>query len=146
MYDNILVPTDGSTGAAEAIDEAIELASLTDATVHALYVVDTGNLSTLPDAKWNTIEDALEQEGQRAVADITDQASDHGLSAVTTVRYGTPHEEILDYAATKDVDLIVMGTHGQRGIDRVLLGSVTENVLRESDQSVLVKNIGDRNA
>ncbi|WP_136715790.1 universal stress protein [Halorientalis salina] len=144
MYDDILIPTDGSEGAQQAIDEAIELASLTDATVHALYVVDTGNFSTLPDAKWTTIEDALEQEGQQAVTKITNRAADAGLSAVTTVRYGTPHEEILDYADAKGIDLIVMGTHGERGIDRVLLGSVTENVLRESDHSVLVKNIGDR--
>jgi nucleotide-binding universal stress UspA family protein len=144
MYDDILIPTDGSEGAQQAIDEAIELASLTDATVHALYVVDTGNFSTLPDAKWTTIEDALEQEGQQAVTEISDRATDAMISAVTAVRDGTPHEEILDYADEEGVDLIVMGTHGERGIDRVLLGSVTENVLRESDHSVLVKNIGDR--
>ncbi|MFD1586920.1 universal stress protein [Halorientalis brevis] len=144
MYDDILIPTDASPGAEEAISEAIELAALTDATVHALYVVDTTNYPTLPDGKWATVEEALEGEGKRAVDAIADRAADAGLDAVTAVETGTPHKEILDYAETNDVDLVVMGTHGQTGIDKVLLGSVTENVLRESDQSVLVKNIGDR--
>ncbi len=144
MYDDILIPTDASPGAEEAIAEALELAALTDATVHALYVVDTTNYPTVPDGKWATIEEALEGEGERAVADIADRAADAGLTAETAVETGTPHTEILDYADANDVDLVVMGTHGQTGIDKVLLGSVTENVLRESDQSVLVKNIGDR--
>lgn len=144
MYDDILVATDGSNGAGLAIDEAIELAALTDATLHALYVVDTANYHTLPDAKWTTIEDALQAEGDQAVADIADSATEAGVEVVTTVAHGTPHREILDYANEQDIDLIVVGTHGDTGIDRVLLGSVTENVLRESDQSVLVKHIGDR--
>jgi nucleotide-binding universal stress UspA family protein len=142
MYDSILIPTDGSEGVDRAIEEAIELAALTDATVHALYVVDTRNFAALPDAKWVTIEDALEDEGREAVTEIADRAEDAGVNPVTVVEQGTPHEKIVEYADTKDIDLIVMGTHGQRGIDRVLLGSVTENVLRGTERSVLVKEVG----
>ncbi len=57
------------------------------------------------------------------------------------IEEGTPHERILEYVDDHDVDLIVMGTHGRRGLDRFLLGSVTERVLRGASASVLVTRL-----
>lgn len=143
MYDDILVPTDGSEGVQRAIGHGIELADLADATVHALFVVDTADLATIPDLEWTTIEAGLEEVGERAVADVERRALEQGVEAVTAVRYGTSHEEIVAYATEWDVDLIVMGTHGRSGIDRVLLGSVTDNVIRRADRPVLVRRVDD---
>lgn len=139
MYGDILVPADGSEGVQGAIDHGIEIATLADATIHALYVVDTGDYTPLSEAKWLTIEEALEAEGENAVSDVEDRALEAGIDAVTTIAHGNPSEEILAYADENDVDLIVMGTSGRSGIDRVLVGSVAENVIRRAEVPVLMK-------
>ena len=146
MYDEILVPTDGSAAAERSIDEAIELAVATDARLHALYVVDTRTLSGLPSAQGSTIEQALEAQGDAAVEGVRDRAEAAGLSVTTTVAVGNPATEILAYADDAPVDAIVMGTHGRTGVDRFLLGSVTERVLRRASAPVLVVRIGDEKA
>lgn len=138
MYDRILVPTDGSDGVERAIDEAVGLATAVGATIHALYVVDQRGYSTLPDTKWLTIEEALEHEGEAAVATVAERAADAGVDAETTVADGIPHRTILEYAADHDVDVIVMGTHGRSGLEHFLIGSVTEKVIRSADIPVLV--------
>lgn len=146
MYDEILVPTDGSAAAERAIDEAIDLADATNARLHALYVVDTRTLSGLPSAQGSTIEQALEAQGDAAVEGVRDRAEAAGLSVTTTVAVGNPATEILAYADDAPVDAIVMGTHGRTGVDRFLLGSVTERVLRRASAPVLVVRIGDEKA
>lgn len=141
MYDDILIPTDGSEGVEEAIGHGIELANLTGATVHGLFVVDTSEAAAIPDPQWMTMEETLEETGQRAVEDVSERARAREIEAVTAIRRGTPHDEIVAYAEEADADLVVMGTHGRSGIDRVLLGSVTDNVVRRADRPVLVKRI-----
>lgn len=141
MYDDILVPTDGSEGIQQAIDHGIELASLTDARLHGLFVVDTADATAIQEAQWLTMEEALEEAGNEALEDIEQRANRQEVDALTAMRHGNPHEEIVAYAEEEDVDLIVMGTHGRSGLDRVLLGSVTENVIRQAETPVLVKRI-----
>lgn len=141
MYDDILVPTDGSEGVQEAIDHGIDLAALAGATVHGLFVVDTTDAAAIPDPQWVTMEETLEEAGQRAVDDVRERARARDVEADTEIRRGTPHDEIVAYAEETGADLIVMGTHGRSGIDRVLLGSVTDNVVRQADRPVLVKRI-----
>lgn len=143
MYDNILVPTDGSEGVQPAIDHAVELAEMADATVHGLYVVDTADATAVPEAKWMTIEETLTEAGQRAVDEIEEQASEQGVETTGTVVSGKPHEEIDEYIDANDIDLVVMGTRGRSGIDRVLLGSVTDKVVRQADVPVLIKRYTD---
>ncbi|MFB6096034.1 MAG: universal stress protein [Haloferacaceae archaeon] len=136
MYDEILVPTDGSPAADRAVEHAIDLATQYGARVHALYVVDANAYSTL-EAGTDVVINALEEEGEAAVAEVAERAEEAGVEAVTEVETGTVHRTILDYADEHDVDLIVMGTHGRRGLDRYLLGSVTEKVVRTADMPVL---------
>jgi nucleotide-binding universal stress UspA family protein len=136
MYERILVPTDGSPAAEAAVEQAVSLAEQYDATVHALYVVDTSAYSTL-EAGAEVIINALEEEGQAAVAEIADAGEAAGVDVETTVTAGTAYRSILEYVDEHDVDLVVMGTHGRRGLDRYLLGSVTERVVRTADVPVL---------
>jgi len=135
MYDRILVPTDGSDGTRAAVEHAIDLATTYDAALHVVYVVDTdvGLDASIP----GTL-DALEEAGEDAVDEVIRQAEAAGVDAVEgVVARGTPHEAVLEYADEHDVDLVVMGTHGRTGLDRYLLGSVTEKIVRLSDAPVL---------
>jgi nucleotide-binding universal stress UspA family protein len=136
MYSDILVPTDGSPAAEAAIDHAIDLAGKYDATVHGLYVVDASAFASI-DAGTEMVVEALEQEGQRAVEAIQQHGDEAGVEVETHVVSGTAYRSILDYVDAEGIDLVVMGTHGRRGIQRFLLGSVTERVVRSSDVPVL---------
>jgi nucleotide-binding universal stress UspA family protein len=136
MYDEILVPTDGSPAATAAIDHAIDLAHNYGGRVHALYVVDAGSFASI-DAGSEMVVDALEQEGERAVADVAERAEAAGIDSETHVVSGTAYRSILDYIDAEDIDIVVMGTHGRRGVERFLLGSVTERVVRSADVPVL---------
>ena len=136
MYDRILVPTDGSASAENAFDHALDLARTYDAELHVLYAVDVPPGAI--DAGASMLQSNLETEGTEAVELLADRAEREGFENVTTaVEPGRVHEVILNYAEEEDVDLVVMGTHGRTGLDRYLLGSVTEKVVRLSDVPVL---------
>lgn len=136
MYDTILVPLDGSGPSDAALDEALDLAQAVDATVHALYIVDERVLhATQLDA--GGLVRAYEKEGDRIVSKAAEAGEETSVEVVTAVEHGSPHRGILRYADEHDVDLIVMGTHGRRGLERYLIGSVTERVLRMADIPIL---------
>lgn len=146
MYDRILVPTDGSQPAAAAIDEAIDLARVHDAELHALYVVEPiplGRYSTGPgpaSSEWDDVVEEQRTEGEDAVAEVTDRAGED-VTVVESIEHGKPAAEILAYVDDADVDAIVMGTHGRSGVDRLVVGSVTEKVVRKSDVPVLTVSL-----
>lgn len=130
------MPTDGSPAADAAVEHAITIAERFDATLHALYVVDATAYSSL-EAGSQMVAEALEAEGDSAVDRIAEAAAAADIPVVESVVSGTAYRSILEYADEQDIDLVVMGTHGRRGIDRYLLGSVTERVVRTADQPVL---------
>lgn len=135
MYENILLPTDGSDGTGQVVEHAVHLARMDGATLHVLHVVDT---SVVPlDTHSRSVYDEMEAAGRSSVEEIRDRALEAGIHTVSAIRQGTPYREILDYAGENEVDLIVMGTHGRTGLQRTLLGSVTERVVRLSDNPVL---------
>lgn len=149
-YERVLVPTDGSEVAAAAIRHAVDAATA-DAEVHALYVVDvdavsyglgTEQVDRVRQGRLDEMDD-LRDRAEAATGAVADAAADAGLDAVETVEVGQPHAVIADYAADHDVDLIAMGSHGRAGVQRAVLGSVTERVLRTSDCPVLVVDAGD---
>jgi len=144
MYEDVLVPTDGSEGTHEAVGHALDIAQKYDATAHVVYVVNTSAYSTLPaDSNWESITAALEDEGKKATGEIVEKMRDAEVDAVPSVEEGIPHKTILEYADNNDIDLIVMGTHGKSGLDRLLLGSVTEKVVRASKVPVLTVRMVD---
>lgn len=135
MYDTILLPTDGGDGIDVARDHAFDLAERYDATVHALYVADSDRYSTVTFE--SGVVDVLEEVGTEAVSALAERGADRGLAVVEEVLQGEPHEGIVAYAEEYDVDVIVMATHGRKGLDRFLIGSVTERVVRTSSVPVL---------
>jgi nucleotide-binding universal stress UspA family protein len=142
MYDDILLATDGEAGSANATTHAIRLASLHDAMLHALFVVDSDVYSAYSGDEYvderEGPEHGLEEVGEEALTAVRTQAADHGVEVVETLRHGRPHEEIVDYAADNDVDLLVLGTRRHPEEYRTLLGSVTDRVVRLADQPVTV--------
>lgn len=131
MYDRVLFPTDGSDGAAAATDHAVELADRFEAPLRALYVVDVRAFQAA-DAYGGperaTTVQALADEGDAVLERVRDRADVAGVEATGEVVEGTPARTIVDEADPGDV--IVMGTHGRTGLDRYLLGSTTEKVVR----------------
>jgi nucleotide-binding universal stress UspA family protein len=135
MYDDICFPTDGSDGATAALDHALDIAAAVDATLHLLNVADTSRDSVTRIG--GEVVDALETEGERIVDAAAERASERGVSTTTAVLQGDPYRTIVDYADEYGIDLLVMPTHGREGLERFLLGSVTERVVRRANVPVL---------
>lgn len=141
MYETVLLPTDGSDESLGALDHALDIADAYDAALHALYVVDTSYPYTGFDdgaIDLKPIREALREEGEETLRRVEERAERAGTEFVGAIREASVvHRAVLDYADGNDVDLIVMGTRGRRGLDRWLLGSVTERVVRTADVPVL---------
>lgn len=135
MYDRILVPTDGSKGAEVAVKHAAVIAEKFDAEVHIIYVVDV-RVRTTSDL-WANIMGEFRKIGENSTSQIADRLDQKGLESVTEVTEGIPHREINTYTEENSVDLIIMGTHGRTGLDRVLVGSNTEKIVRTSEVPVM---------
>lgn len=142
MFDEILVPTDGSEAAEEAIETAIAVAEAFDARVHALYAISLQPYYPL-ELTMERVVDVLEREGEEATGKVATAAEAAGLDHETEVTRGMPHQTITKYVDAHDIDLIVMATHGRTGLDRTLLGSVTERVLRSSSVPVLAVTVAE---
>jgi nucleotide-binding universal stress UspA family protein len=142
MYHDILVPTDGSDASNAALEHALTLATQHGARIHGLYVVDSGSYGLLEEGA-SAVAGALHEEGERAVEAVTAAAESADVDVETAVVEGNVHRSILAYVEEHDVDLVVMGTHGRRGIDRYILGSVTERIVRSSPVPVLTVRAPD---
>lgn len=138
MYERILVPTDGSEYAEMAAETAFELARALEANVDAICVAEVGPIGSvrLPRDEASA-EEVLSGRAETFVTRLAEQGDDYGLSVTTEVRQGVPVHEIIEYADEIDADLIVMGTRGRGGVNRMLLGSVTDGVTRYGDVDVL---------
>ena len=139
MYDRILVPTDGSDPAMAATEHALAIAERFGATVHAVYVVDTDGIAhEAPELGLDVLRGALREEGEAATGTVETRAEARGVDVTAAVVEGIAEDAIVDYADDHGIDLIVMGTHGRHGVDRYLVGSVTERVVRRTDVPTLV--------
>ncbi|WP_227133020.1 universal stress protein [Halorubellus salinus] len=135
MYQNVLLPVTAETSDTRFLYHVGELATALDAEVTLLAVADTNRDSvTLVDGD---VVDALEAEGERALADAEGVLESLGLDPDTDVVQGTPARTIVDYAERYEHDLVAMPTHARTGLRRYLLGSVTEKVVRLSPVPVL---------
>src|SRR6056297_3110856 len=95
MFDTVVIATDGSDSATRAVDVALDVAAKFDASVHALYVVDRGDVAASPDELRKDLVDALESAADEALDDVRDR-SDRAVT--TAVRNGRPGAEITQYA------------------------------------------------
>lgn len=144
-YQTILIATDGSKFSQNAVLQGMELAKLVGAKVYVLYVLDK-SAYTLPTletpiylgSNWDVVEETLRQEGKDAIQYAKDVARNKGIDFESVVIEGNPANAILEFAEQKKVNLIIMGTLGKGGLERFLLGSVTDKVIRHSKSSVLI--------
>lgn len=141
MYERILLPTDGSRGNDRAVRQAIDLAAETGAELHVLFVVE--DVPYVPEMADEGVETRLREVGETAIDEIRERADEADVEIRTAIEQGTPHRAIVEYADAEGVDLIVMGTHGRSGLDRYLLGSVTERVVRTAETPVLTVRMRD---
>jgi nucleotide-binding universal stress UspA family protein len=145
MYQKILVPTDGSTLSKKAVMGAIELAHLNNAELVVLKVIPKYPVSyfeggmSLPAPEIADIEKQWAAHAQGIVEAATKMANKHGVQAKgITVKSDVVSEAIINAAKKQKCDLIVMASHGRRGVKRLLLGSETQHVLTHSHTPVLV--------
>ena len=144
MYDRILVPIDGSPTSERALAEAAGLARLCSATLRLLHVMDPLMHITgyeRPEVFVREIEPALRKAAQDLLAKARDRVADERVKVETELVDSVGQrvsDIILDQAAAWPADLIVIGTHGRRGVDRVLMGSDAEQVARRSPVPVLL--------
>ena len=138
--ESILLPTDGSEAATAALDCGLELAEQFDATVHLLSVADSDLASALDTVSDDAVDSSnhLLEQAETYLDTLATDARDRDLEVVITAVEGTPSEKIVEYAASEDVDLIAMGTTGRGGFERVLLGSVTDDVIRTATKPVMI--------
>jgi nucleotide-binding universal stress UspA family protein len=143
MYTNILIPTDGSELAGKAVRHGIALASRLAATITAVTVLppfhtfttDTQMLEDTP-AQYQA---RMQAHVGKTLGAVTDEAQKAGVACETVeVEHEHPYQAIIDTAGSKGCDLIVMASHGRRGIAAIVLGSETVKVLTHSKIPVLV--------
>jgi len=138
MFERILIATDGSEYSERAARVAIELAKLRGGSLTALYIADTSRMSHLPDDMLLfSIRELLTREGKEAASYVEKLASEAGVEFEKTIMEGNPGEKIIEYAKNNCMSIIVMGSVGRTGLDKFLLGSVAEKVVRNSKVPVL---------
>ena len=142
MYQRILVPTDGSDITAKAVTTAIAMAKLCAATLTTLCVKEPFPYSAISEMQPTPPQDffdAQERIANARVNTVSELCKAAGLSChAHTVEALHPWEAIIDHAKTMGCDLIVMASHGRRGVSALLLGSETQKVLTHTRVPVLV--------
>ena len=149
MYQKILLPTDGSKFAEKAAEHAIWIASKSGAEIIVLNVIETSSLVGLPAEDLIVrIKEMLKEEGRRSLERISEMVTEEekelkieDIQITLKTEEGSPADAILKTVEKEDVDLVVMGTSGKHGLDRFLLGSVTEKVVRNSKCPVLTVHL-----
>ena len=136
---NILVPTDLSLHAEAAFDYACELALKLDATVHLINVIGIPALGVpeLGVAVTSTMIDSMIAENQQALDAVVARRRTGVRMGEVLMKTGDARDMIDEAAKEVSADLIVMGTHGRRGVSRALLGSIAESVVRSAPCPVL---------
>lgn len=140
MPDHVLLAMDGSDQARDALEHV--LSEHADTRITVLHVIDPsratyGAQAGIPPSSEEWFE-AEEARAERLFEEVRERAAEAGVEVETVTEVGQPSRTIVDYAAERGVDHVVIGSHGRRGLSRVLLGSVAELVVRRSPVPVTV--------
>ena len=142
MFKHILVPVDGSETSLQAVSKAAELAKAFNSEVTAVYVLDPYPFTGVgADFAYGQAQylSAATAEANKALEDVTERMKDTGVTVKTLVGEGHAlHEGIVRVGENGGADLIVMGSHGRRGLEKLVLGSVAQRVLQTAKVPVLV--------
>ncbi len=143
IIEKILIPTNGSEYANKAVKHALWLASASGAEIIALNVIDTSSLVALPEEhiRVQTLK-LLKEEGNKALITISDLLKTEGdnqkIKLTTLIKEGSPTDVIVKTVEEESIGLITIGTSGKQGINRFVLGSLAENVVKAVSCPVLV--------
>ncbi|CAB3730950.1 universal stress protein [Achromobacter kerstersii] len=144
MYERILVPIDGSPTSELGLKEAMRLAMLTHGRLRLIHVIDELSFALAADSYGNyagELLDLLQKNGADLLAKAQTTARAQGLQTDTVLYENlakTVAQRVVDEAVSWQADLIVVGTHGRRGVRRMVLGSSAEGILRTSPVPVLL--------
>jgi nucleotide-binding universal stress UspA family protein/ribosomal protein S18 acetylase RimI-like enzyme len=139
MYDEILIPVDGTNSSNEALSHGIDLAQQYDATVHLAYIVDVGFRGRYHEVDdIEAVEKAVERAGERALDAAHERVVEASLPVETHVKHAIPHRGIIDISREVSAELVVMGTARRSDECRNLIGSATDRVVRMSTVPVHV--------
>jgi nucleotide-binding universal stress UspA family protein len=142
MYERIIIPTDGSEPSKEAVKQGLELAKATGVKVLALYVMDTTAFAAIPpDSLTTDIYSLLNKAAHETVNYVVREGKRIGVYVETKIVEGVPSEQIIENSGPND--LIVLGTKGRTGLEKILLGSVAENVVHHASCPVMVVRKSD---
>jgi len=137
-YDKIMIATDGSKQVEKAVEAAVQLAKITGARLYAVYVIASAGYTPRNFGWEESLREILEAEAKKAVTFVEEAGKVSGVKVEPVILEGHPADRIMKFAEQEDMDLIVMGTLGRTGLDRFLLGSIAENVVRHSKTPVMV--------
>jgi len=147
MYDDVLIPTDGSDTISQTLAHGLPIAANNDATVHSLYVVDSRVTAAAGEDTTSTdLERTLGTRVRRPSPPLRNERRPRGSRPSARCVRGTPAKTILEYADEQGIDLIVIGTRGKSPREKVTsLGSVSERVVDNASIPVfVVRNAGDK--
>ncbi|MCQ1536356.1 universal stress protein [Methanosarcina sp. KYL-1] len=137
-YKKIMVATDGSELCKKAVEAGVEISRLSGAKLYAVYVI-VPTTHSARDFGWEKAAmEHFRNEGEKATGFVEDAAKAAGVEVESVLIEGQPAEKIVEFAEQNDIEMIVMGSLGKTGLDRFLLGSVAENVVRHAKTPVLV--------
>ncbi len=137
LFERILVATDGSEKNQPAVRKGLEIARRCGSAMYAIYVIDETPLtSAQAEVSTADVYMQLKDEGERSVAQVKQIAD--GVKVETRILSGRPALVITEFALRNKVDLIVVGSQGKTGLERLLLGSIAESIIRLADCMVLV--------
>lgn len=141
--NKILFPVDLSEASSKLAPDVIDFARKFGAELHLLLVTGTfEKFKTfyIPHPSLKTFGDEVLRGGQKRLVEYVEENFSEFSKVKTAVVQGDPAEEILKYAEAEKVDLVIMGTHGRKGLDRILFGSVANEVVKRSPAPVLTIN------
>ena len=129
MFETIMVPTDGSEFAQRAENVAISIASKYNARIIGAYVIDEKLIYPY---------EVLEEEGKGILKNLSSKAKKEGIIVDEILVVGNPAKDLVTIIKRMKPELVVIGTHSKKGLEKLLLGSVAENVLKTVDPPVLL--------
>jgi len=141
--DRILFPVDLSPASPKLVPYVTMMAEKCESEIHLLFVARRlQHLSTMyiPDPDIYTLEQGIFEGAGRRLDEFKNQHLRMSENIKTAVIPGDPAEEIIQYAQTEKIDMIIMGTHGRKGLNRIVFGSVAERIVKSSPVPVLIVN------
>jgi nucleotide-binding universal stress UspA family protein len=142
-FNNILFPIDFSECSEKVFPFALEMAQKFDAKLHLLFVArDISYLETI-DVPWELLRNTVAEiarAGENHMEAFCDKNLRDFSNYEAKVVTGNPADEIVKFADEQDIDLIVMGTHGRKGLERTLMGSVADHTIKNASAPVLTIN------